>query len=128
MNPIRVLIVAMPQLMTDIVEQTIELQPDIEVAGIVRIPGDIARAMRRGRVDVVLCRLDGSELPPVYRELFDTRPHLRLLAVEADDRTGSIYELRPARAALDVWPTGLIDAIRAASGSTRSFRWNVDDR
>lgn len=122
MNRIRVLIADMPQLMTDIVEQVISMQPDIELAGSVAGVTAVERALRGSRVDVLVCHLDGRELPASHRALFDARPHLRLLTIDAGDRSGSIYELRLARTALDVGPQGLVDAIRTSARSTRSFR------
>ncbi len=125
MNRIRVLIIEMPQLMTDIVKEIIARQPDIELAGIIASAAGAERAVRRGHADVVLCQLQRDELPAVYRALLETCPRLRLLAIDPGDRTGSVYELRPTRSPLDVWPEGLVDAIRAGGASARQFRWTT---
>ena len=124
MKPIRVLIVEMPQLMTDIARQIIARQPDMEVVDVVGKARELPCALPRSRADVLLCRTDTGVLPAVYRELFDSHPHLRLLAIETGDRSGGVYELRPARTPLDVWPDGLVDAIRSAGRSPRPFSWD----
>ena len=125
MQAIRVLIAEMPHLLRDILEEIIARQADIDVVGVVETVDDLRREIHSNRADVVLCRLDGSELPTVYQELFDVHPRLRLLAIDAGDRNGCVYELRPERTRLDVWPQGLVDAIRSTGSSPRTFAWDV---
>lgn len=121
MNPIRVLIAEMPQLVTDIAQEAIERQPDMEIVGVVPDPGALRTTVTSTRAQVLLCPMGSGELPAVYRELFDSHPRLRLLAIEPDGRSGGVYELRPTRTPLDVWPDGLVEAIRAAGHARNSF-------
>jgi DNA-binding NarL/FixJ family response regulator len=123
---IRVILVGLPQLLADIVEELIAGQPDIEFVGSVAAYRDLRRVIRRAQPDVILCRASGSTLPAGYGEILEAHPHVRLLAIEARDGTGFAYDLRPVRAPLDVWPEGLIDAIRSAWTRERPFSW--DDR
>lgn len=124
MTSIRVILVGIPQLLADIVEELIARQPDIELVGSVAANRDLRRAIRRARPDVILCRASGAGLPAVYGEILEGHPHLRLLAIEASERTGFVYDLRPVRTPLDVWPQGLIDAIRSAWTRDRPFSWD----
>lgn len=124
MNPIRVLIVDMPPLMTDIANEIIARQPDMELIASVAIGGDLRGALDRTCAQVLLCTIGGSALPTIYRELFESHPHLRLLAIEDGDRHGSVYELRPRRTPLDVWPAGLVEAIRSAARPPQRFSWD----
>jgi hypothetical protein len=116
---IRVILVGIPQLLADIVEELIARQPDMEIVGSVASSRDLRRAIRRARPDVVLC--GGTRLPPALCALLEAHPHLRVLAIEASGRAGFAYDLRPVRTPLDVWPQGLIDAIRS---SDRPFSWD----
>jgi len=121
---IRVVLVGIPQLLADIVEELIARQPDIELVASVDSSRDLRRAVRRAQPDVILCRASGTRLPATYYELIEAHPHLRVLAIEANDRTGFVYELRPVRTPLDVWPQGLVDAIRSARTADRPFSWD----
>ncbi len=121
MNSIRVLIAEMPQLVTDIAQEAIERQPDMEVVGVVRDPGELRTTVTSTEAEVLLCPTGSGELPAVYRELFDSHPRLRLLALEPDGRSGGVYELRPTRTPLDVWPDGLVEAIRVAGNAPSPF-------
>jgi hypothetical protein len=120
---IRVILVETPRLVGDIVEELIARESDIELVGTIRAERDLAGAVKRTRADVILCHVAGAALPPAYRGLFEMYPHLKVLAIEASGRTGFVYELRPVRAPLEVWPQGLVDAIRSAGASDSPFSW-----
>lgn len=125
MKPIRVLIVEMPQLMTDIAKEILAGRADFELAGVVADARELSCALPPAGADVVLCRTGRAVLPAIYRELFESHPHLRLLAIECGDRSGSIYELRASRTPLDVRPTALVDAIAAVGAPPRRFPWDL---
>jgi hypothetical protein len=120
----RVILIGIPQLLADIVEELIARQPDMEVVGSVASNRGLRRVIRRARPDVVLCGVGGTRLPPAYGAILEAHPHVRVLAIEASGRTGFVYELRPVRTPLDVWPQGLIDAIRSTWTSDRPFSWD----
>ena len=124
MTRIRVVLVGIPQLLADIVEELITRQPDIELVGSVAADRDLAVAIGRTRPDVVLCRASGAALPAAYSEILEADPHVRLLAIDPGDRTGFVYDLRPVRTPLEVWPQGLIEAIRSAWTRDRPFSWD----
>jgi hypothetical protein len=121
---IRVILVGIPRLLADIVEELIARQPDIELVGSVVADRNLGRVIERARPDVILCRASGTVLPAAYCEILEAEPYVRLLAIEASDRTGFVYDLRPVRTPLDVWPQGLIDAIRSARTRDRPFSWD----
>jgi hypothetical protein len=119
MTPIRVILVEIPHLLCEIIEELIARQADIELVGTVGAVCDLPRA----QPEVIVCRA-GARLPPAYCELFETHPHLRVLAIEDTDRTGFVYELRPVSAPLEVSPQGLVDVIRSTrTSSGRRFSW-----
>lgn len=125
MKPIRVLIVEMPQLMTDIAREIIARRPELVLVGVVADAYELSRALPASGADVVLCRMASTELPATYQEMFESHPHLRVLAVEPGDRDGSIYELRPSRTPLDVRPAGLAEALASTGGGSRRFSWDA---
>jgi DNA-binding NarL/FixJ family response regulator len=112
----------MPQLLSDIVREVIARQPNIAVVGEVDATEELGQAVWETGADVLICRRPGPELPDIFRQLFETHPHVAVLAIDEGDRTGSAYQLRATQSPLDVRPQGLIDAIRTV-GRSRPFSW-----
>jgi hypothetical protein len=55
---------------------------------------------------------DDGEVSEPYRRLLDDHPRLKVLALEGDGRSGSIWELRPHRIPLgELSPRRLVQAI-----------------
>lgn len=77
----------------------------------------LADAITRARPRVVITSLDGGAdpavvPPPALTQLLDAHPHLKILVVEGDGRSGSMWELRPHRVSLgELSPKRLIHAV-----------------
>jgi hypothetical protein len=116
-DPIRILLLAMPRLMRDIVEAELLAQPDILVLDAPDSATALEVAIRRGEPDFVLT---GVEHTFSVSSLFDERPWMRVVELEAEAAHGHLYELRPCR--LDLGPVSapqLVDTIRAAAAAPR---------
>jgi DNA-binding NarL/FixJ family response regulator len=117
--PIRILLVAMPRLMRDIVEAQLLREPDMAVVGVAGTLDGLAREIRDSAPDFVLMGAgrDGSLEP-----LFEERPAMRVLSIEPANADADLYELRPHRVHLgQVSAREIVTAIRAAA---RTPRWD----
>lgn len=118
MEPIRILLVAMPQLMSDIVELGLEPQPDMEVVGVLESVVLLTAAARLTRPDFLILGVDGTQLPEECGPALAERPQIRVVGIEQEAAEATLYELRPHGVSLGaVSPDDLAVAIRAAAGS-----------
>jgi DNA-binding NarL/FixJ family response regulator len=114
MLTIRILLATMPQMLGDIVRQTLEGQADLELVGEVRERRELATITEQTRPDVMVLGLRSGESCHQFRHLLDEYPQLRLLALTADGRTAQLYELKPQLTTLlDVSPRTLLELIRS---------------
>jgi chemotaxis response regulator CheB len=115
--PIRILLVALPRLMRDIVEAQLLGEPDMAVVGVACTTDELAREIHDSAPDFVLMgAARGRSLEP----LFEERPAMRVLAIEPRNADADLYELRPHRVHLgQVSAREIVTAIRAAAGSPR---------
>jgi hypothetical protein len=103
-------------MLSDIITNAIDGQPDMEVVGALRQRGALRSAVGAARADVVMLGLRDGDLPSDCVALFDAYPWIRVLGVSADGRRAFLYELRPQRLPLgEISPDGLVEAIRTAS-------------
>ena len=112
---IRVLLMGMPRLMSDMIRAIISSDENMSVVGEVRPDGGILRAVSSARADVMIIGdADGSS-DDCYEVLY-RRPHLKIVSISADGRDGSLYELSPrVESIADISADGLITAIRSAT-------------
>ncbi|MFC8130900.1 hypothetical protein [Streptomyces sp. NPDC057302] len=92
------------------------LQDAYGPAAVREVPPGVPLAEAVGDDGVLITTLDGeadpSAVPPSLVRLLLDHPHLRILVVEGDGRTGSLWELRPHRIALgELSPHQLIRAV-----------------
>jgi hypothetical protein len=78
-------------------------------------------AVSRAQPRVVVIELgdeaDSPAAPPILTRLLNEHPHLRVLVVEGDGRSGSLWELRPTRTRLgELSPELLIRTIDGRAG------------
>jgi hypothetical protein len=105
----------MPRMAREILRTIASDVADVEIVD--DIPHDVqaVERAREERVDVIVAQHDGLALAPAYAELLDEQPHLRVIAVAADGRHGSVYEMRRHRQSLGaLGPDDLQAAIRGA--------------
>jgi DNA-binding NarL/FixJ family response regulator len=111
----------MPPLVRDMLEQALGDEPDMEVAGVVATTGEMVDAARSALPDVVIVGLEGRRLPAACGHLLARQPQVKVLAIEADEGTGVLYELTARRELIGpVSPADVVAQIRAG-GARRLF-------
>ena len=103
LSPLRVLVIDLPQLLRDLVEQRVAAQPDMELGGRLAEPS-------ADDPDVVVCGGAGHGL-------LAGRTRLKVLGIDEGGRA-CLYELREHAVPIgEVSPDQVVDAIRAHAGS-----------
>jgi DNA-binding NarL/FixJ family response regulator len=111
----RILIVAMPRMLHEIVETTLSSQPDMTVTGPVRRKESVAAAARRVRADLVILRESQEGAAATPWQVLNQKPRLKVLAISGDGHRVTRYELRPHQVVIhEISPEHLVDAVRAA--------------
>lgn len=109
------LVADMPQVQVDLARSLVSRQSDLLLVEASAYQG-LERAIVESRADVLLVDVqheDARQLPDRYQRALRHHPRLAVLAVEADAREGSLWELVPRRMRLgEVWPSRLVEAIR----------------
>lgn len=109
-SPIRVLLVNMPRLLSEMVRELLA-DAKIDVAGELTAPADIMRAASGAGVDAVIVSAAGMPAPP-YRERDDCS-RLKLLTLVDDGASAVLYRLRPTSECLgEISSATLVEAIR----------------
>jgi len=114
---IRVALVALPQLLRDIVTQAISDAEGISIVGEYATCDDW-RILAAG-AEVVLVSVGASRSVDTCDELLYRAPRTRVVAVEGNRGRVTVYQLRPEEALIgELSPSELIEVIRAAAGTT----------
>jgi hypothetical protein len=101
--PIRVAMLDLPPMLTEIVSEILFRAPDVVIA-------DPA-----GPVDVLVLGARSVELPEAGWTQLARQPRARVLTVSADGRHAQLYEMRPQRTALgELSAETLLNALRSA--------------
>ena len=115
MNKIRVLVANRPQLMRDVVLETISDQPDIEVLDEIKNDSEILPRVEEWHPDFVIVALDVREGPPAFCDrLLLTHPDMKILAV-APERNRSLFmwvALNVCTMQIETSEQGILDALR----------------
>lgn len=113
MRRIRVLITNVPKMLYDLLRAEVESYGDMEVVAPPGASATLVEQARAARADIVI--LDAPRGGDAqYRELLYTFPRVGALAMFADGREASLYELRIHETELDdAVPAELIAAVRA---------------
>jgi hypothetical protein len=113
-KPVRVLIMNMPQLLLDMVKRIIASCDDMIVVTEPILRLGMYRAAAVANADVVIL---GNGSPSITLKLLYKRPHLKVFAIAANGRHGSLYELKPrVKHIADISAESLIAAIRSRTG------------
>jgi DNA-binding NarL/FixJ family response regulator len=114
-QPIRVLLIEVPQLLSDIIKGIISSYEDINIVGEITIPDGLFRAASTARADVIVLHNAAVSTDNCY-ELLYRRPRLKILAITADGRQGLLYELQPSVQAFgEMSAENFIAAIRSGT-------------
>jgi DNA-binding NarL/FixJ family response regulator len=108
--------------MLDIIHHVIAAEPDMAVIGVVD-DGDLPAAVRRARADVVVVGQDAQAERDSYLQLLLHHPHIKVLAIADNGKSGSLYELQPRRVSLGkISARTLTQAIRGGAQPTSKTR------
>lgn len=111
MARIRVLLAAMPTILSDIVQAVAAEAPDLEIVGHVGPEADLDAAVDAFVADVVVTTTTRTH-PAVCERLLFKHPRLRVLSLMEGARIGTMDRLVPHRTVVnDIAPGELIDAI-----------------
>jgi len=114
---IRVVLGTLPPLLRDIVRATLTRDADVEIVSEVALHQEIAPAVERTEGEVAVVGVAPSEwvgLSGFLRELLASHPHLTVIALASDGRSGYVYRLQPRGVVIDdISPRSLVQAIRA---------------
>jgi hypothetical protein len=111
LNPIRVVVIELNGMLSDIVTKTLEAAPDIAVTVVPE--SEALFAADTIEADVVVLGGPPAGLPPLGRELLAKHPSMHVVAIRGDGRDTSLYELRPFERRLgEISPASLLDAVR----------------
>ncbi len=111
MEPSRIVLVDLPRITREIIEQAVGAEPDMVIVDGLADGASLPDAVKRREPDFVISGRD-YEFAEVCA-ILDERPRLRVLAVLEDGREATLYELRPTRTPLgEVSPLTIVEAIR----------------
>ncbi len=97
MESTRVLLVGLPALLRDLVEQIVSESPDIEVVGDVDEARGLEEALEKTGAELVIATSANVEPTGKLRDALEARASLRVLALEKNAARGSLWSLRLER-------------------------------
>jgi chemotaxis response regulator CheB len=116
--PIRILLVAMPRLMRDIVEAELLAQPDMTLVGVSDTTAGLVDEIADIAPDFVLI---GAEHGCSVQPLLERRPWMRVLEIEPRAADAHLYELRPRR--VDLGAMSAADLVTTIRSTANAPRW-----
>ena len=119
---IQILLVDMPKMVQQMIEQAVVAQPDMHVVDTVREPESLVPAARATRPDFVIFGLPLDEeegFPAACAELLSEQPRTKVLGIEAVAGNAYLYELRPERTPIGaVAPEDIVSTIRTSAAES----------
>jgi chemotaxis response regulator CheB len=117
--PIRILLVAMPRLMRDIVEAELLAQPDMTLVGVSDTTAGLVDEIRDSAPDFLLI---GADHDCAVQTLLENRPFMRVLEIEPHAADAHLYELRPRR--IDLGEVSAADLVTTIRSTAAAPRWD----
>lgn len=118
MDRIRVLMISMPRLQTDVIRAALTAEPAVEVVG--DVPRDRAGDAVAATGAQVAIVGDGDVLPAIALDLLATHPGLKVLGMTGAGGQAVLYECRPVATRLgQASPRLLVEAILGAARPRR---------
>jgi hypothetical protein len=100
--PVRVAVVDLPPMLSDIVKDILNQPADVLIVG----------AEATDEADVIILAAQGDELPPAGRSQLERRPAAKVLTISSEGRRAYLYELLPHRTNLgEVSTSSLLKAV-----------------
>ena len=116
MRKIKIMLASRPQMISEIIRNIIERQPDMMMVGDVIDPIKLLFAIREIPVDVVIVTpLNANGEPKICSHLLLEHPRLKVVTLSAKGEVAYLYQSGTPRLRIDE-PTGqsILGAIRAA--------------
>jgi DNA-binding NarL/FixJ family response regulator len=112
-SEIRLLVACLPTMLSGIIRQAVEEEPDLRIIA-ERVTFDgLERAVSATRPHVLVVGAAGGALPPACARAMYERPHPGTLSISWDGRVTGAYRLRPDGIALnDLSTSDIVAAIR----------------
>jgi hypothetical protein len=111
-EPIRILMVAVPRLVGDIIRCAAD--EDVSVVGDIPTQHALEQHVERVGANVVLVGSDERSLPAAGRALLARRPEVKVIVIRGDAREATLYELQRQRQVLaQVSPQELVEVLRS---------------
>jgi hypothetical protein len=121
LEPTRILLVALPRMLEEIVSRTLCSERGLEVAGTFRNVHGLSRKVTRARPDVVVL---GHDDPPLVAALLEQSPRLKVLAVVEEGQDSWLYGLSPERTRLGALsPSSLVGAVQRTDRAQAGSAW-----
>jgi hypothetical protein len=112
-EPVRVLMVALPPVLSEIVSGFSRTSPDVELVGHVAADGDLTEAVMRTDAQLLLCADEPDRAVERWAELLALRPPVAVVNLLDSGRRAELFGLREERGELaDVSAAGLLESIR----------------
>jgi DNA-binding NarL/FixJ family response regulator len=121
-DPIRVFISDLPQMLGEIVSNIVDSQDDMQIVSVHPSEAALASTIGEADADVLLLGCEGAEFRQRGEALLRSCPQLKVVAVVGNGRESYLLEFRPRMVSLgEVSPEALVDAIRDAVGPASQF-------
>lgn len=121
MTSTRILLVALPRMLEEIVSDVLASQRGVQVAGTMRTADQLTRKVARARPDVVVL---GGDNPPLAAELLEQSPRLKVLALAEEGQDSWLYSLTPVRTRLGALSTArLVGIVKNAVRPRNAGAW-----
>lgn len=91
----RVLLVGMSKMLSDIITAALAQAPEIVVIGNVSRGEDVAFEIRLANVDAVIMEVSELGVPENFAPLLRSFPALKVVAIDSSGHTGYVHQLRP---------------------------------
>ena len=112
-QPVRVLMVALPPVLSEIVRECSRRSADVELVGHVPADGDLTKAVARTDAQLLLCADEPDHAAERWAELLALRPPAAVVNLLDSGRRAQLFGLREERGELaDVSAAGLLESIR----------------
>jgi chemotaxis response regulator CheB len=113
---VRILLARVPQMLGQILQEAIAVEPDLNLVACLATDEELLPAVMRVQPDVILLGADDAVGDPGYRALLAARPQTKVLTVSANERELVLHGLRVYTDRLgEASLPGLLQAIRAAA-------------
>ncbi|RQV99016.1 DNA-binding response regulator [bacterium] len=122
MTKISIMLSSRPKLLSEVIRNLIENQPDMMLAGEVVDPLELLPALRETPVNVVVITpIKANGMPRICGQLLKEHPQLRILTLTPESETVTIYQSGSQKTCSER-PTSqlILDVIRESVGSGAS--------